>query len=488
MALDWDWRNKNGDKLTLIAQAGSPSGTGFPLDVAVPVVLKKTDYTGVLSIPGAPVAEDEPSLTLLPDAAARCLDGSPPGFYFSPATDEAHRRDWVFFLQGGGECASVQECVPHIHSPLGSSKYFPKSLSVDRNEWLAKGDPARNPDLYGWNRVFLPYCSQDLWTGTGGELNVTMSTIFTGVESISAELENAETSPVGVPVPKQELVKTLRFWGHLIFKEVLDYFDHVELLGNAKNIILSGESAGGFGVVNNVDFLLQRYPAARVVGVPIGGFYGFAYPYTGPQSTGHSSLTDFREPAWPGHAALWRSYVNEDCARAAARKNATAATCILANVTHPFLVAPMFWTEAQTDKVQITAHDWVASSSVERRFPPVLAYIAEWKRNMTVMLHNLREEHGFFSPACWVHTDMYHRRGPHISTPDGVRFSYLAAFGDWFFGRGAIPGGRLTDRDDLPLFGGDCSSRGEDSGVQVEDRRGLKWALLPRRMEEQIFV
>ena len=45
-------------------------------------------------------------LYLMRDFAAAdgavCLDGSPAGFYYRPATDPANKNDWVIHFQGDG--------------------------------------------------------------------------------------------------------------------------------------------------------------------------------------------------------------------------------------------------------------------------------------------------------------------------------------------------------------------------------------------------
>ena len=45
------------------------------------------------------------NLTMLTDSAstgALCLDGTPAGFYFSPATNPANKNDWQIYFEGGG--------------------------------------------------------------------------------------------------------------------------------------------------------------------------------------------------------------------------------------------------------------------------------------------------------------------------------------------------------------------------------------------------
>lgn len=70
------------------------------------------------------------------------------------------------------------------------------------------------------------------------------------------------------------------FSGHLVLESVLSELD-AQGLTSATQIVLTGESAGGIGVWPNLDWIAERYPKARVIGVPIAGYYFWAYPYQG---------------------------------------------------------------------------------------------------------------------------------------------------------------------------------------------------------------
>ncbi len=168
----------------------------------------------------------------------------------------------VIELEGGGECAAYDQCLSKLKTSLGSSRYFKKE--IDSMSFLNDLSSETNPTFSSFRHIFIPYCSQDLWTGQ----------------------RYNQTDPYW---------NTFYFAGHEIFKSVLS--DLHEDLARATEIVLTGESAGGIGVWNNVDFLASLYPNARVVAVPIAGFYFFAYPYKGPNHTS-STLVDFREEAW----------------------------------------------------------------------------------------------------------------------------------------------------------------------------------------------
>merc|ERR1719382_907392 len=108
------------------------------------------------------------------------------------ATNKADQHKWVLFLEGGGECDSHESCANQVarRPALGSSKYFANKTSSSKL-WITSPDPIENPLASSWNRIFLAYCSQDLWSG---------------------QRTNATAETFG-----------LYFSGHLIVKEVVRY-------------------------------------------------------------------------------------------------------------------------------------------------------------------------------------------------------------------------------------------------------------------------
>lgn len=65
---------------------------------------------------------------------------------------------------------------------------------------LLRFDTQNNPTLSRWNRVHLPYCSQDLWTGTvSAPTASTFGYYFSGHLLLEAVLDalDAQVSPRG---------------------------------------------------------------------------------------------------------------------------------------------------------------------------------------------------------------------------------------------------------------------------------------------------
>jgi hypothetical protein len=300
------------------------------------------------------------------------------------------------------QCCSgaLQACEAQLTGPLGSSKYFSPTMYMS---YYMTDDAATNPLLWQTNHVDIPYCSQDLHSGT-----------------------------VTQPTPS---TYGLYFSGHLVFQAVVEALIANHGMGDATDIILSGASAGGIGVWINVDWLAARLPSARVVAAPIAGFYYYAYPYTGVNHTS-SILSDFTPPAWPQHYALWQSYVPPACA-AALNNTLGPWACMLSNYSLPYIGADAFVVEAQTDEVVLLDHDWVPQPYVTA--PPEQMYLAEWHANMTQALAPLmaaaQPRYGVFNAACFIHTDFYFT-GPLIqgACPRGRVF----ARGLWFSGCGRV--------------------------------------------------
>lgn len=316
---------------------------------------------------------------------AKCLDGSPSGYYLDVSPSGSNK--WILHLQGGGECASEDRCVAQSKTNLGSSTKWPKEMGIG---FLQQRDPTLNPDFYDWNYVMMAYCSQDLH---GGQI----------------------TKPSNASYG-------LYFSGRLNF---LAMIKSLPALSSASDIVLSGDSAGGIGVWYHLDWLAGHFSSARVVGAPIAGFYFYADPYMGVNHTS-SGLADFREPAWPSHVELWDSFMDESCVSALGSKS---WACMLANNSFPYIDTPVFITEAQTDMVVLLYHDWVPQPYV--MMGPEQDYLAQWHENMSIALAPALASgrDGVFNPACFIHT------GFSFTSPRIENTTYVQTLGNWYFNR-----------------------------------------------------
>lgn len=328
-------------------------------------------------------------LTMLTDTRAKCLDGTLSGYYFEGASAPENSTKYVIFLEGGGECNKQSTCTSATTGPLGSSKYFSSTRYFGEGEYYANALPP-NP-FRSWNRIDVPYCSQDLFSG---------------------QKTTTDTSTFG-----------FYFSGHLILDAVVNALIQDHGMGSATEVIFTGASAGGIAMWINANWLAAKIPSAKIILAPVAGFYFFAYPYEGVNHT-QTDLVDFREENFPSLVKLYDAYLDPACATGLGERS---YACMLSNYSQQFIPLPFFATTAQTDSVQLTAHDWLPSGDIHDA--PELAYMGQWRDNMTQALQpalSSSTSNGGFNPACFIHTS-FNSTKPLIN---GI--SYLTAFENWY--------------------------------------------------------
>lgn len=355
----------------------------------------------------------ESNLIRLTDDAARCLDGTLSGYYYQEHPAEEGIDKWVIHLQGGGECDTEETCSGDLTNSLGSSNYFSETAY---QPYFCQDSPDYNPDFWTYNHVYIPYCTADLHSGT-------------------------------ITVPTEESFG-MYFAGHLVFEAVVKDLTAKYGFANAKEVILSGDSAGGIGTWVNLDYLSDYLKSAgnsdvRVVGAPIAGFYFFAdHPYQGPDHTS-SWLTNFSASGIEHAYNVWQSYVDESCYEAhKASSESNPSACLLSNNSFPYIENEAFVIEAQTDQVVLENHDWVPPAPLLCDKPET-EYVRYWHNTMTRALAPLMDEsntrNGVFNPACYIHTSFA------IDGPIIEGNSYKTAMGNWYFNRTDPSGYNLAD-------------------------------------------
>jgi len=182
------------------------------------------------------------TLTLLKDAVnqgAMCLDGTPTGYYFSPAASSDHANDWQIYFQGGGWCYSEADCWGRSKTTLGSSLAWGSTMSAGG---LLSDDCNVNPDFCQFNRVFLPYCDGDSFSGNRDD-----PLVYNGDKVWFRGLKNLDAA-------------------------MRDLYDNKNL-SYASNVLLTGCSAGGLATYLHTDYVhrwmpptVQKYKAASISG------------------------------------------------------------------------------------------------------------------------------------------------------------------------------------------------------------------------------
>uniref|UniRef100_A0A3Q3WMJ4 Notum, palmitoleoyl-protein carboxylesterase n=1 Tax=Mola mola TaxID=94237 RepID=A0A3Q3WMJ4_MOLML len=163
--------------------------------------------------------DQDMKLRFLKNVSVTCNDGSPAGYYLRESKGS---KRWLLFLEGGWYCFSKQTCDSRFRRTrtlMGSSKW----PQTRRGTGILSPQPEENPYWWNANMVLIPYCSSDVWSGTR---------------------------------PKTEN-RDYAFMGSLIIKEVVNEL-LMKGLDKARVLLVAGRSAGGIGVLVNVDHIAQQ--------------------------------------------------------------------------------------------------------------------------------------------------------------------------------------------------------------------------------------
>jgi hypothetical protein len=418
-------------------------------------------------------------VAVFPDAL--CNDGTPATLFFRPYVGAANRNKWVINLHGGGSCADAETCAARWCNcaPNGDvCPYTTTPTNFDRStmtnagpaqkaaEGLAlRGDPLR-PNPYGdYNQVELDYCTSDLWIGTRHavpmttvnprtDAPVTYRINFLGARVLDADI--ATLRQAGVP----RLVYTIG--GGAVALPDLD---------EATEVIFTGDSAGGFGVMSHLDDLRATLEASNVNcqgggGCPLAT-YGLLDASVGPEM----AKLDFGTYVQP----LVRSYedylvllslfayapgshLDSSCTQyhAAAPLICNDLTHVLRNhVTTPFFVRMALrdalisgnYVDAMLRNPDLTP---VTVPTFARTLHDELATFFNLSATAEEGSQFTREP-GVFAPGCTKHDTIHSTPdtfGTTITPPDGSPLGLIGVFENWRAG-GGIPTNLLTQSPTL---------------------------------------
>lgn len=148
-------------------------------------------------------------------AGSQCMDGRETGAWLRTGTNP---NKLLIFLKGGGACFNVVSCLTAGSDPTGGSPEHPP------NEGIFKFDDARNP-VRDHTVVWIPYCSGDVHTGNRRST----------VPSVGAKTFMGRSNLA------------------LLFERL------VPSLPDITDLVITGESAGGFGAIASFDFMMEAF-------------------------------------------------------------------------------------------------------------------------------------------------------------------------------------------------------------------------------------
>lgn len=280
---------------------------------------------------------------------AKCLDGSPAGFWFIPGTGDGISK-FAVHHEGGGWCVDDYDCYQRSLSTLGSSLQWEREANCDTgsqeypcvwdgDEGITGFTKELNPIAWNWNKIYLGYCDGASFSGQVAE-------------------------PVSVSASGTHV--NVYYKGRYILDAVYEtlLFDSLNSIGlttkmsEATEIILSGTSAGGLSIFLHADYLREKIHKAavgnklpRIVALPDAGYF-MDYPAmdgTYWQTPNYKHIYEMQNVS---------NSVNADCVAyyrkttGEADKGGEEWKCFMAPYTLPFIKTEMFISQPLIDSWQ----------------------------------------------------------------------------------------------------------------------------------------
>lgn len=350
---------------------------------------------------------------------ALCLDGSEAVFYLSRNSDSKY---WVVQLQEGGSCGTYESCLHRSRGPLGSSRNYSDYLT---GTFVASDDPQENPMFSSWNKVFVPYCSGDVFVGRRGK----------------------DQNDYGMDMCGHFIVKAI------FFQLIEDY----RINKPGTEILFGGASSGGLGMFANIDYIEGLVKPAEIRGYNDGGWFTL-YPNFG--ETANAGPPFFFQVLSYMFHNLWDGFVDETC-RANMPK---AEACLYGELVFKHLSAPVYVFVAQWDSYQL--QELVHSKFPTMRLPPELPseaeYLGKFGKNTHRSLRRVinSQKDGVFSPACFMHSfsgdNLTSTKQTLACEIDGK--TPYKAFSEWFISNGTR-GTYVEEPLDIPECNPSCCSK-----------------------------
>ncbi|XP_055843396.1 palmitoleoyl-protein carboxylesterase NOTUM isoform X2 [Episyrphus balteatus] len=304
----------------------------------------------------------------LSNRTVTCNDGSQAGFYLRKS---AGSKKWVVFLEGGWHCYDTKSCKARWMKlrHLMTSYQWPEFRNAGG---ILSGVPEENPYWHNANHVLVPYCSSDSWSGT------------------KAQADDGDS---------------WRFMGSLIIRQVIADLIPLGLgRGSVSELLLVGSSAGGLGVMLNLDRInhfLHHEKNLKVLvrGVSDSGWFLDREPFA-PAAIGSSEAV---RQGWK----LWEGQLPESCVK---QHKEEPWRCYFGYRLYPTLESPLFVFQWLFDEAQMRADNVGAPVT-----PQQWNYIHEMGGALRSSLENVS---AVFAPSCIGHAVLSKRDWVNIKIDD----------------------------------------------------------------------
>ncbi|KAL5103180.1 hypothetical protein TcWFU_007304 [Taenia crassiceps] len=314
-------------------------------------------------------------LRFLSQSNVRCNDGTRAGYYVRRSKD-LKSRNWMIYLEGGWYCFDEATCISRqiTNHALFSSRTWHMIRYIGG---VLSWDDRINPNYHNYNTIFIPYCSSDLWTGK-----------------------------------KSERTGGYYFHGSRILTAVMDDLLRQPEFINADKVVFAGSSAGGIGVMLNIDRLARRLrrglryrrwrqPLQNHARLQISGLVDSAWFLNHPtyaQAYSGSCTSIYDCPPEEGilrGIGLWQPRIPRRCRMAQGKKNFWQ--CYLGPVMYPHIRTPTFIIQSLFDEAQLQMSRAILLTGGSYN---KLAYIQNLGKAVAKSLNAVQ---GVFAPACTDH-------------------------------------------------------------------------------------
>lgn len=245
---------------------------------------------------------------------AVCMDGSRPGYYLRKGFDSGADK-WIIHLHGGAWCYNLQTCYKRRNTILGSTKgYSREDISKFFHGILSK-NADENPYFYKWNIAVLSYCDGGLFSG-----NRKMFLMGKG--------------------------KKFYFRGRRVLRLLMENLRRQQNLQKAKEVILSGTSAGGLALILQGDYIRKFLPK----NIKVRGLADAAFFLDQKRNGAHSNRMAHKQ--FKALYELHRPVLKKKCVDSYPKKD--RYLCLFPQNTIHFVKLPLFIVNSLYDHWQLS--------------------------------------------------------------------------------------------------------------------------------------
>ncbi|XP_022520388.1 carboxylesterase notum2 [Astyanax mexicanus] len=307
---------------------------------------------------------DEMKLHLLRNTPAICNDGTAAGFYLKEFKGS---KRWLIFLEGGWCCYNKDTCDSRYKNipRLMSSSDWPQTR---KGSGILSAQADENPHWYNANIVFVPYCSSDVWSGNKPAVKAKQG-------------KETEYSFVGSVIIR-EVIKDLASKG----------------IKQAKVVMLAGTSAGGTGVLLNIEKVasqLEQLGAdTQVRGLVDSGWFLESKQKASdcPDSVSCTPVDAIKKGI-----RLWNGVIPEKCKQH--YKRGEEWQCFFGHKLFSFLSTPLFVVQWLFDEEQLRVENiYLGGQSLSEQQWTYMQNLGKELKN------SLKDVTAVFAPSCLSHT------------------------------------------------------------------------------------